>query len=60
MPHVLKARQAGATQDTTRVPFPGATLKFSTAPVEVAGMTEGEAREAAPVPAEFVAVTVIV
>lgn len=60
MPHVFAARQAGATHETTKVPLPGSTLKVSTEPVDVAGVTGGEAREATPVPAEFVAVTVIV
>jgi hypothetical protein len=60
VPHVFAAMHAGATHDTARLVLPGTTLKFSTAPVDVTGVTEGEAREAAPIPAEFVAVTRIV
>ena len=51
---------AGATHDTARLELPGTTLRLSTAPVAVTGVTEGEAREAALLPAEFVAVTWIV
>lgn len=62
MPQVegVARRQAGAIQSTVKVVSPGITLRFSTAPVEVAGVTDGEASEAGPVPAEFVAFTVIV
>ena len=60
MPHVFAAIHAGATHDTASSALPGTTLRFSTASVEVAGITEGEAREATLVPAEFVAFTVIV
>ena len=62
VPQVLGSarRHAGSTHDTASVVFPGATLRFSTAPVDVAGVTEGEASDAMLVPAEFVAVTVTV
>jgi len=51
---------AGSTHDTASSALPGTTLRFSTASGDVAGITGGEAREATLVPAEFVAVSVIV
>jgi hypothetical protein len=62
VPQVLGVarRHAGATHDTASVSSPGATLRFSTAPVDSAGLTDGDTSEALLVPAELVAVTVIV
>jgi len=60
VPQELSDRQAGAFQETARFVSPGTTLRFSTASVVVTGVTAGEVVDAAPVPAEFVAVTVIV
>ena len=50
--------EAGAVQETTTCVFPETPLTAVGAAGGEAGVTEEEAVEAAPVPAEFVAVTV--